>query len=167
MVQIRYIAEDDAEKFLNLCKQLDQETEFMMLEPDERPIDVQQQTNRLRSIISSGNSMIFVAEQDGELIGYLGAQGGTFRRPRHKVHIVVGILQAFIGKGIGTALFTEMEKWARKSGAHRLELTVMVHNDRGVALYKKMGFDIEGISKDSLLVDGTYVDEYYMAKILR
>ena len=31
---------------------------------------------------------------------------------------------------------------------------------------KKMGFEIEGTKRDSLRVDGVYVDEYYMAKLL-
>jgi hypothetical protein len=34
------------------------------------------------------------------------------------------------------------------------------------SLHQKMAFQIEGIKKDSLLVDGVYVDEYYMGKIL-
>jgi ribosomal protein S18 acetylase RimI-like enzyme len=42
----------------------------------------------------------------------------------------------------------------------------MVHNQRGVGLYKKMGFVIEGIKKDSLRVDGVHVDEYAMAKLI-
>ena len=138
----------------------------MMMEPDERKIDVEQQKNRIQSLLTSGNSMIFVAEHDKELVGYLAAYGGEFRRNRHKAHIVVGILQKFTGKGIGTALFIEAERWARQVGIHRLELTVMSHNRAGLALYKKMGFFVEGIAKDSLLVEGTYVDEYYMAKIL-
>jgi RimJ/RimL family protein N-acetyltransferase len=29
-----------------------------------------------------------------------------------------------------------------------------------------MGFEIEGTKRDSLIVDGEYVDELYMAKIL-
>jgi RimJ/RimL family protein N-acetyltransferase len=166
VIRIRQINEDDSENYLALCKQLDQETKFMMLEPDERTTDAEQQKERIRSLLATGNSMIFVAEDDKELVGYLGAYGGDFRRNRHKAHIVIGILQKFTGMGIGTILFTEVEKWAKQVGIHRLELTVMSHNHAGLALYKKMGFFVEGTAKDSLLVDGTYVDEYYMAKIL-
>ncbi len=79
---------------------------------------------------------------------------------------MVGILEAFTSRGIGTALFEALDAWAREHHIHRLELSVMVHNARGVGLYQKMGFQIEGIKKDSLLVDGVYVDEYYMGKIL-
>ena len=43
----------------------------------------------------------------------------------------------------------------------------MVHNERAIRLYKKMGFEIEGTKKHSLFVNGQYVDEYYMAKILQ
>jgi RimJ/RimL family protein N-acetyltransferase len=32
-------------------------------------------------------------------------------------------------------------------------------------LYEKNGFVIEGIKKNSMLVDREYVDEYFMAKI--
>lgn len=111
-------------------------------------------------------AMILVAEEGDKLVGYLSAKGGVFLRARHKVHVVVEILQFFTRKGVGTALFLELEKWADRTDAHRLELTVMAHNDIALALYKKMGFVIEGTSKDSRLVDDRYVDEYYMAKML-
>jgi RimJ/RimL family protein N-acetyltransferase len=59
-----------------------------------------------------------------------------------------------------------LEEWANIQNIHRLELTVMTHNIAGIALYKKMGFEIEGIKRDSLLIDGKYVDEFYMSKLL-
>ncbi len=42
----------------------------------------------------------------------------------------------------------------------------MAHNLGAVALYEKAGFAIEGTRKQSMLVDGSYVDEHYMAKLL-
>lgn len=43
----------------------------------------------------------------------------------------------------------------------------MIHNEGAIRLYKNRGFKIEGLKEKSLLVDGRYVDEYYMAKILK
>jgi ribosomal protein S18 acetylase RimI-like enzyme len=80
--------------------------------------------------------------------------------------VVIGVLQAFTGRRIGTRLFTALEIWARRHGIERLELTVRTDNERGTGLYKKMGFEIEGLKIRSLKVKGTYVNEYYMAKIL-
>ena len=163
---IREIRESDAGSFLALCRQLDEESRFMLLEPGERKTTLEEQEKRIREILSHDNQTIFVAEEQGSLLGYLAAIGGSYARNRHEVYIVVGILEAFTSRGIGTALFEALDVWAREHKIHRLELTVMVHNARGVGLYKKMGFQIEGIKKDSLLVDGVYVDEYYMGKIL-
>ncbi|QQP13453.1 LD-carboxypeptidase [Lysinibacillus agricola] len=44
--------------------------------------------------------------------------------------------------------------------------SVMANNTAGVALYEKMGFEIEGTKRHSLYVDGEYMDEYYMSKLL-
>ena len=163
---IRTIQPADAEQFLNLCKELDEETQFMMFEPGERTTTVEGQQNQLKRLLSRENQMIFVAEHDGQLVGYLGAYGGEFHRNRHSVHIVIGILQAYTGQGIGTQLFSVLEQWARQRAIHRLELTVMTHNEAGIALYRRRGFEIEGTKKHSLLVGGQYVDEYYMARLL-
>jgi RimJ/RimL family protein N-acetyltransferase len=161
MSMIREIRESDAGSFLALCKQLDEENKFMLLEPGERKTTLEEQEKRIREILSKDNEIIFVAEEQGSLIGYVAAFGGSYARNRHEVYIVAGIMEAFTSRGIGTALFEKLDAWAREHRIHRLELLVMVHNTRGVGLYKKMGFEIEGVKRDSLWVDGHYVDEYY------
>jgi RimJ/RimL family protein N-acetyltransferase len=163
---IRTILISDAEHFLNLCKKLDTEMQFMMLEPGERITTLVEQQAQIERLLMLENQTIFVAEYNGQLIGYLAALGGEFQRNRHSVYIIIGILQAFTGQGVGTQLFRTLEEWAQLQRIHRLELTVMVHNEAGLALYKKQGFEIEGTKRDSLLVNGKYVDEYYMAKLL-
>jgi RimJ/RimL family protein N-acetyltransferase len=165
-VIIRTIRVSDAEQFLNLCKKLDTETQFMMLEPGERTTTVEQQQAQIEGLLPKENRAIFVAEHDGQLVGYLAALGGDFERNKHNVHIVIGILQDFTGQGIGTQLFLALEDWAHRQHIHRFELTVMTHNKAGIALYKKRGFEIEGTKRHSMLVNGHYVDEYYMAKLL-
>jgi RimJ/RimL family protein N-acetyltransferase len=164
---IRTIQPDDAEQFLNLRKKLDQETQFMMFEPGERTTTVEEQREHIQRLLLQENSTTFVVEQDGQLVGYLEASGGEFRRNKHSVHIVIGILQDFTGQGIGGQLFAALEEWARQKSITRLELTVMTHNKAGLALYRKRGFEIEGTKKHSLLVNDKYVDEYYMAKLLK
>jgi len=138
----------------------------MMLEPGERSTSVEEQSRKISVVLLRDNQTILVAEVGGELVGYVAAFGGDFRRSRHCAYIVTGILRAFSGQGIGTELLSELEQWAGRNGIHRLELTVMTHNDRAVRLYQRMGYEIEGRKRDSLLVNGSYVDEYYMGKLL-
>ncbi|SYZ72292.1 GCN5-related N-acetyltransferase [Candidatus Zixiibacteriota bacterium] len=166
MIKIRQIREEDAENFLAMLKMLDNETTFMMYEPGERTTTIEQQQERIREILSKDYQATFVAEDDGWIVGYLAARGGELSRIRHRTYIVVGIIKEFRGRGVGKKLFDEMEKWARAKKMHRLELTVMVSNERGIRLYQKMGFEFEGVRKDSMLVEGEYIDEYNMFKLL-
>lgn len=166
MILIREIYESDAEEYLAPGKRLDVETDFRMLEPGERTMGVEDMRRLIRSVLDQENSTILLAVDDGRIIGYISATGGTYRRERHTVYIVIAILQAYVGQGIGTRLFNELVVWACRHHIHRMELTVMVNNPRGIALYRKMGFQIEGTRRDSLLVHGEYVDEYNMAKLI-
>jgi RimJ/RimL family protein N-acetyltransferase len=163
---IREIVEADAEAYLALARAIDAESRFMMYEPGERQTTVEHQIERFRAVRASDNKLMLVAEHEGQLVGYLGAMGGDFHRNHHSVHIFLGILERFTGQGLGRQLLEETEQWARRQGLHRLELTVMRHNARGLALYQKMGFAIEGTKRDSLQVDGEYVDEICLAKLL-
>ncbi|MGG6310437.1 N-acetyltransferase family protein [Paenibacillus macerans] len=164
MIEIRGIREDDAERHLNLCYRLDRETNFMLLEPGERTTTLEAHRERIRSIVGSPNSTIFLAEDRGEAAGYLAVFGGSANKTKHVGYIVIGIIEAYTGKGIGTSLFQAAEKWRADAGLTRFELTVMVPNEPAVALYTKMGFEIEGVKKRSIRMEGRYIDEYYMGK---
>jgi RimJ/RimL family protein N-acetyltransferase len=168
MITIRPIQLDDAADLLALSHQLDQESHFMLLESDERQTTLEEQQEQLRRIMANANQTIIVAadETAGVLAGYVGARGGIFARNRRTVQLVVGILQAYSGQGLGGRLLAAVEAWARQQGLHRLELTVMTHNERAVRLYRKMGFIIEGTTREDLFVDGRYVDQYLMGKLL-
>lgn len=166
MITIRPIREEDAEQFLTMQKRVDAETKFMLFEPGERNTTVEQTREMIRSGLAAGTLVNFVAEADGRIVGWLGANRRLANRIRHKLYIVIGMEQAYAGQGVGTRLFQAIEEWGRANGIHRLELTVMCHNERGVALYRKMGYEIEGVEKHGLCVDGQWVDQYYMAKLL-
>ncbi len=166
MINIRQVTVDDAEAFLELRRHIDKETTFMMLEPGERQTTIEQERDRLNAMLATDNKIVFLAEDTSQLVGFLWANGGDYRRNRHNVHIVIGLRQSHIGQGIGTRLFTACERWAHERGLHRLELTVMTHNTIGLALYRKMGFEIEGTAKHAMQVDGEYVDLYTMSKLL-
>lgn len=166
-MNIREIKLDDAESFVQLIKEVEKQADFMLYGAGERNITVEKQRKQLEIIEKSPNSTIFVAEEySGILVGYAFAIGCKAIRKKHSVYLVIGILKEFTGKGIGTKLFQNIEEWAIKHTISRLELTVVKQNEAGVGLYKKMGYEIEGTKRNSLIIDGKSFDEYYMAKLL-
>ncbi len=162
---IRNIETDDAERLLSLLKTLDQETQFMLYEPSERTTTVEEMKAKITAVKKS-SALYLVVEEGSELVGFISAERGFANRIKHRAYIVVGILERYIGLGIGTKLFEALEGWARQESIRRLELTVMAHNARAIKLYKKFGFRIEGVKESSIRINGAYIDEFYMAKIL-
>jgi len=165
MVRIRDIREDDAKEFLSMLIQLDNETKLMLYEPGERRRDI----DKIRLIIkeTQPSSFMYVVEDDRKLVGFLSAKRGHTNRIKHRAYIVIGIIKSYTGKGIGRRLFNELDNWTTDNGVTRLELTVMKHNERAISLYKKMGYKVEGVREKSVVIDGDYIDEYYMAKIIK
>ena len=163
---IRQAGERDAEDFAKLIQEVENTTEYMLFGPGERKFNPEAQGKMIKTLAAEQNSNIFLAEAESGLTGYLIAKGGSAARNKHTAYLVIGIKEGHRGAGIGTRLFEELFSWGKEIRLHRLELTVMSENKAGIALYKKMGFEIEGTKRDSLLVNGQYKDEFYMVKIL-
>jgi len=164
--RLRAAGPDDAAALLGLKQRLDQETSFMLMEAGERDASVPSLARELESAAESGNSVVIVAEIGGELAGYVELTGGTFHRNQATAYVVIGVLAAAGGKGVGRGLLEQAKRWAVAHGVHRLELTVMAHNHRAIGLYQRTGFSIEGRRSECLLIDGQFIDELYMAMVL-
>lgn len=166
MAQIRHAKNEDAPSLVALFKQLDEETSFMLFEPEERIITVEQQADVLSAFKGSSTQTMFVAESDDTILGFAVGIGGSAHRNRHSISLVMGVLHAYWNKGIGGNLIQALEAWAKAKKMHRLELSVMAHNTRAIVFYEKYGFEREGIKRDALRIEGKYVNEIYMSKLV-
>jgi RimJ/RimL family protein N-acetyltransferase len=161
---VELLGRRDIQEYLALTAYIDAETDFLGSDPkDNRPSLIQ-----ILNSIKGERQVIFVAKNKHGLIGHLGGfwRRGKNARLGHCMNVGLGIAKDFWGNGIGTAMMEAFEAWAQERKIVRLELEVMVHNERAVALYKKRGFVVEGTKRKSIQVGDTYVDEYLMAKIL-
>jgi RimJ/RimL family protein N-acetyltransferase len=165
-MNIRPVKIKDAEELLHLIKNVENQSEFMLMEPGERQMTLEKQITMIERFESQENAVILTAEKDDIMIGYLFALGGSVKRTRHSAYLAVGILKDFRGQGAGTSLFEAVEEWAEKHGISRLELTAVTSNTHGIALYKKRGFEVEGTKRNSLNINGDFHNEYYMSKLL-
>ncbi|MDN7240730.1 GNAT family N-acetyltransferase [Planococcus sp. N028] len=165
MLEIRKAIADDTSQLAEVMKSAE-ESGYMLFNPGERKVSVEGFANFIDKINIEVRSALFVACENGKISGYMIVQQDKPERISHRAYLVVGVHSESRGKGIGKALFSHVEEWARKVGFHRLDLTVIAENKAAVGLYQKMGFQIEGIKQDSLLINGQFIDEYYMAKLI-
>lgn len=153
----------DAQRYWQMLNALDHETEFMMYEPGERAQD----TRRFEAMLAAPPEEMFIrcAEDADELVGFISAARGSHIRDRHSAYIVCGLREKYRRRGIGTAFFQMLDKWAKAQNIHRLELIVRCENAAALKLYQNFGFEVEGTARHAVLINDSYRDEYYMSKI--
>lgn len=166
MLNVRAIELDDHKNFNSLLKQIESESFFMLFDPEERKSSDADQKLFLEKLSKSALSRIFVADKDNELVGFVFVSGEDINKKRHSRYLAMGLLKTHQGQKIGSALLREALEFCSASFAKRVELTVICVNQKAVSLYRKFGFDIEGVAKQSIHVQDEYVDQYYMAKLL-
>lgn len=75
----------------------------------------------------------------------------------------IGLLPEFRGKGIGRQLMQRTIDAAFAFGLTRIDLTVREGNANAIALYKSLGFEIEGRHRNAVCIEGQYENLYSMA----
>ncbi len=164
--QYRTASAEDAEALFAFGEQLLSETSFMLLLPDERAKSVEDMRFVIERFTTMPRHFLVNAWHGDQAVGEALFMGGQFSRNQYGGRVGVGVLSGHYGKGVGRRMMEEIEDLTRAAGIHRLELTVMSHNTRAHRLYLSMGYQEEGVNRDSLHVDGQFVDEIMMAKLL-
>lgn len=163
MPAVRLATEADAASVVDLRRRLFAETPFMLWESAEFVQTVEDERKRIASLNTRPNCLSILAEHDSDVVGLLTAVGGDRNRQRHSATLALGVAKAYWGHGIATAMVREAIEWSARTGLKRLELTVHTSNLAALAVYLRCGFQVEGVRRSSLFVDGKYVDEYLMS----
>ena len=94
------------------------------------------------NMIGHPDCRIFIAESDGQAIGYL--CGLVYRFPMCRKPIVVldalYIEESYRHKGYATQLIRELKQFAKRMGASAIELKVFSENATANSLYTSQGF---------------------------
>ena len=116
----------------------------------------------------SDNELFLGVWNDKELIGqgciFLNGLNHPWNVPR--ADFGISILEEYTSLGIGTKILRELEKWAIQKKVHRIHAKVRHNNTRGLGLYLKMGYQIEGMARETAFFDNQWQHEYDIAKIV-
>ena len=121
--------------------------------------------NFIRTNIENDNPQ-FVAVKDNEVIGWCDIIPKKMEGFRHCGQLGMGIRSGYRGKGLGEKLASLTISKAKEKGLERVQLEVYASNEPAVGLYKKLGFEVEGIKKRGRKLDGIYDDIIEMALFL-
>jgi RimJ/RimL family protein N-acetyltransferase len=118
--------------------------------------------NFVLDMIKHGHSQ-YVVLSAGEVVGWCDVTPKTRPVYAHSGVLGIALLPPFRGQGIGERLIRRTLDAARAFGLHRVELTVRENNAGAIELYKKVGFEVEGLLRDAVRVDGVCEDVVLMA----
>jgi ribosomal protein S18 acetylase RimI-like enzyme len=105
----------------------------------------------------------FVAVSGEEVIGWCDISPMTFEGFTHCGRLGMGLHKDFRRRGIGRRLVDQTIAKAKQQGIERIELEVFASNLPAISLYKKVGFEVEGVKKNARKFDGVYDDLVEMA----
>ncbi|MBS7360683.1 MAG: ribosomal protein S18-alanine N-acetyltransferase, partial [Oscillospiraceae bacterium] len=98
----------------------------------------------LEEEIENSFSRFFVAQNNGEVLGYIGAHNVL-----GEVYITnIAIFPEFKRQGIGKKLIETLLNSVKEENAEFVTLEVRKSNESAIGLYKKMGFKVVGERKD-------------------
>lgn len=131
-----------------------------------QPDEVWQQ--RLQLALEEKEVMIIFAMIDGKPIGFLGAFMDDNPKFAHYATIWgVYVQQEHRDRGIARHLMKKfIEKIKTIPGMVKIKTFSVTSEQMAVSLYKNFNFEIAGISKKEMFVDGEYINVYLMEKYL-
>ncbi|HEV8595332.1 MAG TPA: GNAT family N-acetyltransferase [Thermoplasmata archaeon] len=160
---IRRAIEADAEALIRNINEVGAEQDWILTE--SLTWDLRREREWIRGF-DDASSILYVAEVDGRVVGQIDAHTSTYPKARHVASLGIAIVRAYRGLGIGRLLMERVLTWMRVRGIEKAVLEVFSTNERAIALYRKMGFEVEGARKRHYKIRGKYVDDVMMAKWL-
>lgn len=129
-INIRLCVAEDAISIHRLNKD-EMGYDFPLMETEKLLID----------IISRGTDRIFVAESDGEVIGYIHACDYQLLYSESMKNIMgIAVDSRYKRRGVGSMLLKAVEDWAARSGAQSVRLTSGEERTEAHKFYRACGY---------------------------
>ena len=111
---------------------------------------VAEERRYLRALRRHPDAAVFVAEDDGAIVGRLSIARDPHQASRHVADLGLMVADGHRRRGIGRALLEQAVAWAREAGVRKLELHVFPWNEPAIQLYEQFGFEREGLPQGPL-----------------
>ena len=120
---------------------------------------------RLRALEPDAG-VVVLAVAAGAPIAWAEAYRLGSKRLAHVAMLTIAVADGWRGHGVGTELMKELEAWARRARVRKLQLHVRARNQAAIALYRRLGYAVEGVLAEQVAADGGFEDEWVMARSL-
>ena len=158
-LSIKRAIPEDADRILEYLQIIGSETENFTFGEEGIAFSEEEERSYLTFISTSKTSAVFLAEQNGNIVGTASYVGETKKRTAHRGRFSISVKKSEWGKGIGSLLTEAVISFARQEAkAEIISLEVRSDNKRAAALYRKFGFRPIGTFTGFMKIGGKYID---------
>lgn len=170
-LEIREAIQEDAAALLDFVAAMASD---LNIQPGEFWVkSVAQEEEEIRLYRACENSALFVGLIDGVIVATCTMASRDLRvgqgrlAERHVVHAGLSVAKEWRAHGIGRKMLTHAIEWAKNTGIiTRIEISSYSTSTGTRAFYKTLGFVEEGIKRNAIFRDGSYLDIHMLALLL-
>lgn len=165
-IVIRPITLKDAPKRHEFFINLSEEQIGVIHTLDE--IDYHSETSRMEimSFLHNHKGLWLIALDKDDIVGEIDVTIKNLNRLKHNGYLTIGILSLYQNLGLGSKLMHEAIAWSKTQGLRRLEVSVISSNIKALKFYQRHGFNIDGIKKNAINENNTFIDDIFMSLVL-
>ncbi|MGA4721500.1 GNAT family N-acetyltransferase [Fictibacillus nanhaiensis] len=166
-VNIRKVTTDDAQNMIDFYNVVGGESDFLSFGANEFKRDLLEYKDYITTTSKELNSIMLIAEIDSKIIGIATINSSQKERTKHVGTLGIVVSETYTGLGLGKVLMNELLEWARLNGiTKKISLVTNENNAKAIELYKKLGFEEEGLLKLDNYIKGTYQNTVVMGLLL-
>ena len=164
-IEVREAGLDDYEdeKYEFVHRWISKVSDFLYFAPGEDTIE----EDRARFLERLKSSRVVAAiTEDGLVVGQCWLIKSKSPKLAHVAGMGIAVAKEYQGRGIGRALVEKAEDVARSTGVVKIEVEVVAENTPSLSLFRKMGYQEEGVRKEKFNYRGRLVDVVLLGKFL-
>ncbi|MDM5318093.1 GNAT family N-acetyltransferase [Fictibacillus sp. b24] len=166
-VYIRKATSDDAQNMIDFYNVVGGESDYLSFGANEFKRELKDYKDYITATSQEPNSIMLLATIDSKIIGIATINSSQKERTKHVGTLGIVVSKKYTGMGLGTALMNEFVMWARQNGiTKKISLVTNENNTKAIDLYKKLGFEKEGLLKKDNFIRGTYHNTVVMGLFL-
>ena len=142
MPNIRDLEQPDVDLLSPLADQFVSANKTLTYRPDYRNAF----RDSARNILNDTNAVIFVADQEGEIVGLIAGRisdNGPIILPEKIGYVGTAVvLSRYRRRGIGKRLWERLNEWFLSKGIEEVQLYVVPENDEARGFWQNCGFSV-------------------------
>lgn len=162
-MKVKLLDKTTVKDYFDICKVVDVETPFLLLKPEERKFDCNEE-NRILTEFENTMNIGFVGYINNVPSGYILGLRKKNSKCKHVINIIIAVKEKYQGSGIAKRLIHSLESYCKKSNIQIIRLSVLESNIRAIKFYLNNGFKIEGVLTNNIILDKKFYSEYSMFK---